>query len=251
MRPPDPQASRALRPLPRFLAHTPRAGYATSMMPHLLPRAAVAVAILGLHVAACGGVAVGTPVARRPPHRSQRAGLPHWAPASGRIDDQARFGNRDLSYSLQRALQAWHVVPHLRTAPVTLGRVPLGRPPSLHSLRGWLPFGRRCFRCPLGCLRRFHLRARVGGPMARLRPFAAFVQELPRYYESVRLPLTVHRRLAPKGFPTRTPAPSAVAGPRISRFPYEWSTYMLGVLDRARPLPPRDNGSRGVAFRMV
>jgi len=29
-------------------------------------------------------VAVGPPVARRPPHRSQRAGLPHWAPASGR-----------------------------------------------------------------------------------------------------------------------------------------------------------------------
>jgi len=28
-------------------------------------------------------VAVGTPVTRRPPHRSQRAELPHWAPASG------------------------------------------------------------------------------------------------------------------------------------------------------------------------
>ena len=28
-------------------------------------------------------VAVGTPVARRPPHRSQRAELPHWAPALG------------------------------------------------------------------------------------------------------------------------------------------------------------------------
>ena len=27
--------------------------------------------------------AVGTPVARRPPRRSQRAALPHWAPASG------------------------------------------------------------------------------------------------------------------------------------------------------------------------
>ena len=29
-------------------------------------------------------VAVGPPVSRRPPHRSQRAGLSHWAPASGR-----------------------------------------------------------------------------------------------------------------------------------------------------------------------
>ena len=28
-------------------------------------------------------VAVGTVVAGRPPHRSQRAGLPHWAPALG------------------------------------------------------------------------------------------------------------------------------------------------------------------------
>ena len=28
-------------------------------------------------------VAVGTAVASRPPHRSQRAGLPHWAPALG------------------------------------------------------------------------------------------------------------------------------------------------------------------------
>ena len=36
-------------------------------------------------------VAVGPPVARRPPHRSQRAGLSHWAPASGR-NAQAVFG---------------------------------------------------------------------------------------------------------------------------------------------------------------
>jgi hypothetical protein len=28
-------------------------------------------------------VAVGTAIARRPPHRSQRAALPHWAPTSG------------------------------------------------------------------------------------------------------------------------------------------------------------------------
>jgi hypothetical protein len=28
-------------------------------------------------------VAVGTALSGRPPHRSQRAGLPHWAPASG------------------------------------------------------------------------------------------------------------------------------------------------------------------------
>jgi hypothetical protein len=28
-------------------------------------------------------VAVGTAIARRPPHRSQRAALPHWAPTLG------------------------------------------------------------------------------------------------------------------------------------------------------------------------
>ena len=33
-------------------------------------------------------IAVGTPVTRRPPHRSQRAELPHWAPALGK-DAQA------------------------------------------------------------------------------------------------------------------------------------------------------------------
>ena len=33
-------------------------------------------------------VAVGTALAGGPPHRSQRAGLPHWAPASG-SDGQA------------------------------------------------------------------------------------------------------------------------------------------------------------------
>ena len=29
-------------------------------------------------------IPVGTPVTRRPPDRSQRAGLPHWAPALGK-----------------------------------------------------------------------------------------------------------------------------------------------------------------------
>ncbi len=40
---------------------------------------------------------VGTPVARRPPHRSQRAELPHWAPALGK-DAQTllRIGMPDL-----------------------------------------------------------------------------------------------------------------------------------------------------------
>ena len=35
-------------------------------------------------------ITVGTPVTRRPPHRSQRSELPHWAPALGK-DAQALF----------------------------------------------------------------------------------------------------------------------------------------------------------------
>jgi hypothetical protein len=45
--------------------------------------------------------AVGTPVTRRPPHRSQRAELPHWAPTSG-VDAQTLR----LPYPFQRNLQA-------------------------------------------------------------------------------------------------------------------------------------------------
>ena len=48
--------------------------------------------------------AVGTPVTRRPPHRSQRAELPHWAPTSGN-DAQTLC----LPYSLQRGLQTFRV----------------------------------------------------------------------------------------------------------------------------------------------
>jgi hypothetical protein len=48
--------------------------------------------------------AVGTPVTRRLPHRSQRAELPHWAPTSGN-DAQTLY----LPYSLKRSLQAFRV----------------------------------------------------------------------------------------------------------------------------------------------
>ncbi len=40
-----------------------------------------------------GTVAVGTALSGSPPHRSQRAELPHWAPASGN-DAQAAQGIR-------------------------------------------------------------------------------------------------------------------------------------------------------------
>ena len=50
-----------------------------------------------------GAIALGMPVARHPPHRSQRAELPHWAPTSG-IDAQALC----LPYPYQHML---HVSP--------------------------------------------------------------------------------------------------------------------------------------------
>jgi hypothetical protein len=41
-------------------------------------------------------IAVGTPVARRPPHRSQRAPLAHWAPAlSGAVEPLGGIGMID------------------------------------------------------------------------------------------------------------------------------------------------------------
>ena len=48
--------------------------------------------------------AVGTPVTRRPPHRSQRAEFPHWAPTSG-VDAQTLC----LPYPFQRISQAFGI----------------------------------------------------------------------------------------------------------------------------------------------
>ena len=84
-------------------------------------------------------VAVGTPVSRRPPHRSQRAALPHWAPTSGH-DDKARC----LAYPYPRTD---HVVfPVLSPGRVLRVRVPLGPAPSLHTLRRRTGFVRALHR---------------------------------------------------------------------------------------------------------
>ncbi len=70
-----------------------------------------------------------------------------------------------LPYPIQLTLQ---VTPALCPEPGLLDRVPLGRPPSLHGLR---------------------LRWRT----------TDLVRPLPRYYEAVRLPTSVHRCRAPVG----------------------------------------------------
>ena len=88
-----------------------------------------------------------------------------------------------LTYSLERA---WRTLPPLRPEHVAPRRVPLGRSPSLHRLRGRLP---------------------------------GVVRRLLRYYGTVRLPASVHHRIASLDFPVRPAAPSASGGRGISRLP--------------------------------
>ena len=102
-----------------------------------------------------------------------------------------------LTYSLERA---WRTFPALCPERVALGRVPLGRPPSLHRFRRRLP---------------------------------DVVQRLPRYYGAVRLPTSVHHRRRSLDFPVRPAAPLATGGRGISRFPCEVLPCVLGVSDRA------------------
>jgi len=102
-----------------------------------------------------------------------------------------------LAYPLKRAA---HVFPALCPGHVTLKRLPLGQSLFL--------------RC---------LRSRTGG----------FVRQLRRYYWTVRLPVTVHRRGASLDFPTRS-VTSLTDSHGISRFPLKVLACMRRVLDRAR-----------------
>ena len=62
---------------------------------HLSPAAIEgAIRLLDRPESGHGSVAVGTPVARRPPHRSGRAALPHPAPTSGFDDAKTHEGIR-------------------------------------------------------------------------------------------------------------------------------------------------------------
>ena len=95
------------------------------------------------------GVAVGTEVALRPPHRSVRAELPHTAPASGhdakRTAEMAHpsaptvvpadSGGR-LTYAVETHR---HATPALCPVRGRLSSVPLGYAPSLHGLRRAMP----------------------------------------------------------------------------------------------------------------
>ena len=108
-----------------------------------------------------------------------------------------------LTYSLKRAGQD---LPALSPGPVTLKCLPLGQSPFLHYLRS---------------------------------PSGGFVRQLPRSYETVRLPVPVHHRLASLDFPTRSVISSLTDKHGISRLPFKVLACMLRVLDRA--------GSKGVS----
>ena len=153
-------------------------------------------------------VAVGTALAGGPPHGSGRAELPHPALASG---NNAKAHQRMrmitpltpspagcLTYPLRRA---GHAVPALSPGHVTLRRLPLGQPPSLHRL----------------------LSLRLG-----------LVRRLRRYNGSVRLPVAVHHRCASLDFPMRSVVPFPTDRHGLSRLSLKVLACMLRVSDRAR-----------------
>ncbi len=107
---------------------------------------------------------------------------------------------RCLTYPVKRMLQA---CPNLRPEPGLPIRVALGPPPSLHPLR------------------------------RRRSSFAPCVRGFRRYYGTVRLPASVHRRYPLNGFPLRTQSPSTWAGHGTSRLPHEVPGCMHRVSDRA------------------
>src|SRR6266436_728392 len=67
-------------------------GHDPALEKHYVPtRSQRARSVLTFFAQDSGTIAVGTALAGGPPHRSQRAGLPHWAPASD-TNVEARFG---------------------------------------------------------------------------------------------------------------------------------------------------------------
>ena len=88
-------------------------------------------------------VAVGMPVARHPPHRSQRAELPHWAPTSGQTHrSPVRPWVADARMGQEAVAEFCHPAPG-RLVP--LATAPKHLPPSVqyleseavqHSVRG-------------------------------------------------------------------------------------------------------------------
>ena len=129
------------------------------------------------------------------PHRSRRAALPHRAPASGGNAQAPAGACRMQSSTCDRE------TPALRPVPGMLDHVPLGPLPSLHLLRR--------------------------------SPGATLVRRLPRYYEAVRLPASVHHGRIP-WVPRADLAIQHQARCRASRVPRRVFLCMPEVSDPAR-----------------
>ena len=107
------------------------------------------------------------------------------------------------TYPLERTL---HPFPALYPVDVLLLQISFGQLPFLHRLR-W----------PQG-----------------LCSLLTFVQQLRRYYATVRLPMFVHHCITSLDFSTRSSSTIALEEHRISRFSRELLVHMHGVSDPVR-----------------
>jgi hypothetical protein len=113
--------------------------------------------------------------------------------------------NSRSTYALERTL---HPLPALYPVGVLLLQISFGQLPFLHRLR-W----------PQG-----------------LCSLLTFVQQLRRYYATVRLPMFVHHCITSLDFPIRSSSTIALEEHRISRFSHELLVHMHGVSDPVRSL---------------
>jgi hypothetical protein len=94
---------------------------------------------------------------------------------------------------------------------------------------------------PVFCVTVFPLVSLLPSIPLRRQIFTTIVRELRRYYEAVRIPMTVHRRRASLDFTARTTTVfTAVTNHGASRFSRRLIGYMLKVSDPAKhpPLSP-------------
>ncbi len=152
-----------------------------------------------------------------PPHRYVRAAFPHTAPASGSsVEAPAPVPARRFAHAPQPVRRA---SPALCPVRGRLRGIPLGRSPSLHSLRQ-----RR----------------------------AAFVRLLLRYYATVRLPTAVHVGHMASGLPR--PAPCTIAAGRLWDLPVpvrKVSTHTQGLRLRGSGSWLASSASSRFAFRIT
>ena len=158
-----------------------------------------------------GLFAVGTPVARGPPHRSQRAELPHWAPTLGRRQTAT---NSCLTCPVQRTVRASPALCPVRVLPV---RASLGQAPFLPTVR---------------------------------RSRGSLVPVVRRYYGPVRLLAAVHHGVTANGLSHATRRYIPVGWPRdLPVLAHGASTHARGLRPRGARSGACDSTPPGVAFR--